>query len=205
MWGFKTARERAISAALSLIPDPRERIVWAYKYDIQGWTIPALQELILRRDPMSVADLELLGPDMTLCISSIREIMASVHSDTSRRFSESSGDYVNLEQIIQQECNLLECDRPILQSWSELEEWVADPDPVAPITWGEFVPVSSIAHLPGFVATPLLSDATVPQLLMDAGFNGCENVGRNLDKFTHDQFPRRSGVSPTLSSTRAAG
>jgi hypothetical protein len=152
MWGFKIARERAISAALSLIPDPRERIVWAYKYDIQGWTIPALQELILRREPMSIADLELLGPDMTLCISSIREMMAAVHSDTSLRFRESAGDRVNLAQIIQQECNLLECDRPILQSWPELEEWVADPDPVA-ITWVEFVPVSSIVLLPGLVAT----------------------------------------------------
>jgi hypothetical protein len=151
MWGFKTACERAISTALALIPDPRERIVWAYKHEIKSWTVSALKELVLRRDPMSTGDLELMGPDMTLCIASVREIMASVHSDTSRRVGEGDEDHVDLEQVIQQEVELLECDRPFRSSWRELELWMTRPDPVVPMSWSSFVEVRSQVFLFGIM------------------------------------------------------
>ncbi|KAI1787733.1 hypothetical protein LXA43DRAFT_1184327 [Ganoderma leucocontextum] len=73
MWFFKDLRERAVNELSKLVSTPAARIVLARKFNIPGWTEPALGALAQQEQPLSAQDLEALGWDTAAKLIQIRE------------------------------------------------------------------------------------------------------------------------------------
>lgn len=73
MWFFKDLRERSITELSKLVSGPTARIVLARKYNIPGWTEPALCALAQQEQPLSAQDLEALGWETAAKLFQIRE------------------------------------------------------------------------------------------------------------------------------------
>ena len=69
------ARQRAIKEINGLEPpiNNAEKIVMAKKFGVEEWLLPACVALVERRDPLTYAEAEKLGLDVTVLLSEARE------------------------------------------------------------------------------------------------------------------------------------
>lgn len=69
------ARQRAIKEINNLDPpvDNAEKIAMARKFGVEEWLLPACVALVERKDPLTYAEAEKLGLDMTILLSEARE------------------------------------------------------------------------------------------------------------------------------------
>ena len=75
MWEFDRIHKYAIQNMPyeQVCKTSAEKVALAIKYDIQPWLLPGLNELAKRNEPLGNHDLELLGPEVVLKVSAVRE------------------------------------------------------------------------------------------------------------------------------------
>ena len=74
-YGCERARKRSIKEIEQLDPpaDNVDRIVMARKFGVEQWLVAACVALVEREDPLTYAEAEKLGLDMTVAVSEARE------------------------------------------------------------------------------------------------------------------------------------
>ncbi|KAH7916587.1 hypothetical protein BJ138DRAFT_289051 [Hygrophoropsis aurantiaca] len=80
MWGFDNARDQAIKSIGAMTMDPVDKISLAKDYDVDEWLVPAIHDLVKRKEPIGVKDVEKLGLDLALKVAAIRERLTTTHS-----------------------------------------------------------------------------------------------------------------------------
>jgi hypothetical protein len=70
-WGFTSIRDLAIRSISP--PDPLKKLLLARKNNIDMWIQPALLELCMRRQPLSLEEARLMDFDDVILIGSVRQ------------------------------------------------------------------------------------------------------------------------------------
>ncbi|KAF4600018.1 hypothetical protein EYR40_007124 [Pleurotus pulmonarius] len=73
LWEMDRIRNDAITNLPALLTNPAQKLGVAIDYNIEFWLVPAMQEIIQREAPLSVADLEHIGIECALRLAAIRE------------------------------------------------------------------------------------------------------------------------------------
>ncbi|KAG9221266.1 hypothetical protein CCMSSC00406_0008899 [Pleurotus cornucopiae] len=73
LWEMDRIRNDAITNLPALLTNPAQKLGVAIDYNIEFWLVPAMQELVQREAPLSVADLEHIGIECALRLAAIRE------------------------------------------------------------------------------------------------------------------------------------
>ena len=73
-WGFASIRDLAIRC---IRPDPLQKLVLARKNDIDMWIQPALLELCLRPQPLSLEEARLMDFEDVILVGSVRQTARS--------------------------------------------------------------------------------------------------------------------------------
>ncbi|KAF9487527.1 hypothetical protein BDN71DRAFT_1369606, partial [Pleurotus eryngii] len=73
LWEMDRVRNNAITNLPTLLTNPAQKLGVAIDYNIEFWLVPAMQELVQREAPLSVADLEHIGIECALRLAAIRE------------------------------------------------------------------------------------------------------------------------------------
>jgi hypothetical protein len=73
LWQMPHARADAITALFELLVDPAEKLVISDRYHITAWTELALEQLVDRDHPLSVADIERIGIPRAAKVAARRE------------------------------------------------------------------------------------------------------------------------------------
>jgi hypothetical protein len=69
-WGFTSIRDLAIRC---IRPDPLKKLLLARKYNIDTWIQPALLELCLRPQPLSLEEARLMDFEDAILVGSVRQ------------------------------------------------------------------------------------------------------------------------------------
>ena len=74
LWGFNAVYERAIDHLKDEV-SPVGRVVLGQTYNLhfESWILPAMNEIMRRKEPISLEEGRLLGLDMALRLASVRE------------------------------------------------------------------------------------------------------------------------------------
>lgn len=85
LWGFDAIRQVAIDRLKDRV-SPVGKIVLGYAYDLdfESWSLPAMNEIVRRQQPISLEAGQRMGLDVTLKLASVREQIS---------WSRSSGSY----------------------------------------------------------------------------------------------------------------
>src|SRR6267154_2387633 len=105
-WGFTSIRDLAIRSIRP--PDVLKKLLLARKNNIEEWTLPALLDLCLRRQPLSLEEARLMVFDDVILVGSVRQ--------TSR-----------LSSLTVEGTGIMNC----IQAWQRREPWSSVPFPVA--------------------------------------------------------------------------
>lgn len=74
LWGFNTIYERAIDHLKDEVsPVGRVILGQTYNLDFESWILPVMNEIMRRKEPISLEEGRLLGLDMALRLASVRE------------------------------------------------------------------------------------------------------------------------------------
>jgi len=77
MWNFEGLRDLAVKSMSRLPIDPVEKTALAMEYDIDGWLLPAINELAQREDPIGIEEARRLGLEVAMKIAAVRESFIS--------------------------------------------------------------------------------------------------------------------------------
>lgn len=74
LWGINAIYERAIDHLKDEVsPVGRVILGQTYNLDFESWILPAMNEIMRRKEPISLEEGRLLGLDMALRLASVRE------------------------------------------------------------------------------------------------------------------------------------
>ena len=75
MWQLEHIRTKALQNLRynSVLKSAVEKVALAFRYDVQRWIVPGINELARRQEPISMKDVELLGLDVALKVAAVRE------------------------------------------------------------------------------------------------------------------------------------
>lgn len=74
MWSFNSVRDMLISKLSQLNLSPVRRLELARIFNISQWFVPALRELLSRKDGLTLKEAEMLGLALTHTLSCLRDI-----------------------------------------------------------------------------------------------------------------------------------
>jgi hypothetical protein len=73
LWSIDRARTAAIAALDKLVLSPSQRVQLARSFNVPGWQVAGLMELMQRSSPVNSADMDLIGVDTALKLAGLRE------------------------------------------------------------------------------------------------------------------------------------
>ncbi|KAG9221270.1 hypothetical protein CCMSSC00406_0008895 [Pleurotus cornucopiae] len=80
LWEMEDTRTNAIRNIPELVADPTRWLGLAIGFDVEVWFVPAMNKLIQRAEPISMADLSHIGIECALGVAAIREVCHSSHA-----------------------------------------------------------------------------------------------------------------------------
>ncbi|KAL4257871.1 hypothetical protein AB1N83_011241 [Pleurotus pulmonarius] len=80
LWEMENIRKDAIENIPALVDDPARWLGLAIDFDVEVWFVPAMNKLVQRAEPISMADLLHIGIECALKIAAIREVCHSNHA-----------------------------------------------------------------------------------------------------------------------------
>jgi len=73
MWDFEAIRQAVIRRMSNMSIECVEKAVLALEYKVDNWLVPALNNLARRVEPITLAEMGRLGPELTLKMAAVRE------------------------------------------------------------------------------------------------------------------------------------